>query len=114
MTSDTPQESPVPGRGGAEHAARAADGLQEAAFVLGSLAVVALVALLDLRTGPDLSFGIFYVLIAAGCARRGGFAHGSLAAVAGAAAWHAVDALENPSAAPSIALWNGVVRFGTL
>lgn len=88
--------------------------LREAAFVAGALALVTLVALTDFRTGPHLSFSIFSVLIVAACARWGGFAHGSLAALAGAAAWHVVDSSENPTLPPSAALWNGVVRFSTL
>jgi diguanylate cyclase (GGDEF)-like protein len=88
--------------------------VREGCFVAGSLLAIAVVALLDYRTGPYLSFGVFYVLPVAACAWRGGFAHGSLVALAGAAAWHAVDLAEAPELPPVAAVWNGVVRYCTL
>src|SRR5271170_3764854 len=83
-------------------------------LTVACLAAVALTALLNHATGPELSLSIFYLIPVAACAWWGGFAHGILLALAGAVSWHAVDALENPLSSPTISLWNGVVRFGTL
>ena len=48
------------------------------------------------------------------CAWWGDFPHGILVAIAGSAAWHIVDLLENPGTPLFAALCNGVTRFGTL
>jgi diguanylate cyclase (GGDEF)-like protein len=82
--------------------------------VVGGLLLVALIALLDYGTGPNLSFGIFYLIPVAACAWWGGFAPATLVTLAGALAWHAVDGLENPLITVTAAVWNGVARFGTL
>ncbi len=83
-------------------------------LTVGGLLAVALTALVDYATGPELSLSIFYLIPVAACAWWGGFAHGILLALAGAVAWHVVDSLENPLLPVSIGLWNSVVRFGTL
>jgi diguanylate cyclase (GGDEF)-like protein len=90
------------------------DDLRAGLLVALGLAVVGLIAWLDYATGPDLSLSIFYLIPVAACAWWGGFPHGILLALAGAVAWHHVDALENPTIPVAIGLWNGVVRFGTL
>jgi diguanylate cyclase (GGDEF)-like protein len=77
-------------------------------------AIVALIALVDYATGPLLSLSIFYLLPIAACAWWGGFAHGILLSLAGAVAWHIVDAYEIPGLPAYVGLWNGIVRFGTL
>ena len=43
-----------------------------------------------------------------------GFAHGIFMVLAGAVAWHVVDASESPTIPEIAGIWNGVVRFGTL
>jgi diguanylate cyclase (GGDEF)-like protein len=90
------------------------DGLRGALLVLGGLILVALTALLDYRTGPHLSFSVFYLIPVAACAWWGGLPHGILLALAGALAWHFIDLLENPLMPTTAAVWNGIVRFGTL
>jgi diguanylate cyclase (GGDEF)-like protein len=82
-------------------------------LVIGSFLLIVLIALVDCVTGPDLSFTFFYLIPVIACAWWGGFAQGILLALAALVAWHLVDSLENPLLAPSILLWNGVVRFGT-
>jgi diguanylate cyclase (GGDEF)-like protein len=90
------------------------DGLRAGLLVAVGTLLVVLIALLDYQTGPYLSFNIFYLIPVAVCAWYGGFSHGILLAIAGAVAWDVVDQLENPFIPSTAALWNGVVRFGTL
>jgi diguanylate cyclase (GGDEF)-like protein len=108
----------VPGRGAASPPlpgrAPFLDDLHGSLLTAAGFLLVALVALLDLRTESRLSFGLFYLIPVALCAWWGGFSPGVLVSLAGAVAWQAVDYLENPLAPPAMAGWNGVVRFGTL
>jgi diguanylate cyclase (GGDEF)-like protein len=90
------------------------NGSRGALVVTAGLLSVALIAVLDYQTGPELSFGIFYLLPVAAGAWWGGFSHGILLAIGGAIAWHSVDGLESPLISPVAGVWNGVVRFGTL
>jgi diguanylate cyclase (GGDEF)-like protein len=78
------------------------------------LAVVGLTGWLDHLTGPELSLSMFYLVPVAACAWWGGFAHGILLALAGAVAWHLVDAAHHPEIAAPVGLFNGIVRFGML
>jgi diguanylate cyclase (GGDEF)-like protein len=89
-------------------------GLREGLLILAGLLLVVLTALLDYRTGPHLSFSIFYLVPVVACAWWGGLPHGILLALGGALAWHWIDLLENPLMPPTAAVWNGIVRFGTL
>jgi diguanylate cyclase (GGDEF)-like protein len=89
-------------------------GLSNSLLVGVGLLLVALIALLDYETGPYLSFSIFYLIPVALCAWWGGFSHGILLSLAGAVASHYIDTLENPLLVPTIGVWNGIVRFGTL
>jgi diguanylate cyclase (GGDEF)-like protein len=89
-------------------------GLHGTLMVLAGLLLVAVIALLDYVTGPYLSFGIFYLIPVAICAWWSGFAPGIIIALGGAVAWHIVDTIENPLIPEVAAIWNGVVRFGTL
>jgi diguanylate cyclase (GGDEF)-like protein len=79
-----------------------------------ALALVALIGLIDHATGPQFSCSIFYLIPVAACAWWGGFSDGILLALSGSLAWYTVEHLENPAIRPVAALWNGVVRFGTL
>ncbi|MBI2807858.1 MAG: diguanylate cyclase [Planctomycetes bacterium] len=83
-------------------------------LVLGvaCLALVAIIALLDLATGPELSFAIFYLVPIALAAWWGGFAQGILFSVACAVGWHFVEAADGSTFTPAIQLWNGTARFG--
>jgi diguanylate cyclase (GGDEF)-like protein len=85
------------------------------AFLIpAAILVVVLIAWLDYATGPYLSCSILYLIPVAMCAWWGGFPHGILLAIAGSAAWHLVDMLENPAIPQFAALCNGLTRFGTL
>ncbi len=88
--------------------------LREALLVTIAVLLTALIGLVDYRTGPDLSFGSFYLLPVVLCAWWGGVPHGIFLALAGAITWHAVDHIENPAIPLAAAVWNGLVRFGTL
>jgi diguanylate cyclase (GGDEF)-like protein len=83
-------------------------------LAIAALTLVALIALIDHATGPQFSCSIFYLLPVAACAWWGGFSDGILLALAGSVAWFTVEHLENPAIGPAPAMWNGVVRFGTL
>lgn len=89
------------------------DGPLASLAALGGLVCIGLIALLDHGTGSRFSFSLFYILPVAACAWWGGLPCGVLLALAGAAAWHTVDASRGP-VHPVILLWNGVVRFGIL
>src|SRR5690349_2215680 len=80
----------------------------------GGFVLVALIALLDYATGPDLSLSIFYLVPAVACAWRGGFSHGLLLALAAAVARQVVERVEHPAVPAAVGVWNGVVQFGTL
>ncbi len=88
--------------------------LHRAALAGVGLVFIALIALLDYRTGPYLSLSILYLIPVAACSWWGGFAHGTLLALGGSVAWYWVDSLENPLMPPPVGVWNGVTRFGTL
>jgi diguanylate cyclase (GGDEF)-like protein len=75
--------------------------------------LVAGVALVDYRTGPDLSFSVFYFVAIAVGAWWGGFSHGILLSLAAVCAWQWVDTLHGPGRPPVVLLWNGIVRFGS-
>lgn len=89
-------------------------GLRGTLVVLGGLALVGLIALLDYGTGPYLSFSIFYLIPVALCAWWSGFAPAIIVALAGALTWHFIDAIQNPLMPAVAGIWNGIVRFGTL
>src|SRR5213595_3721008 len=73
------------------------DALPASLGVLGGTLLVGLVAVLDLATGPHLSFGIFYLAPVAACAWWRGFTPGLLVAVIASVAGHFVEWIENPS-----------------
>jgi diguanylate cyclase (GGDEF)-like protein len=83
-------------------------------LVIAGLVAVALIALLDLATGPYLACSIFYLMPVAACAWWGGFAPGVLIAIASSIAWHWTEHLENPMIPMEASLWNGCVRFCSL
>ncbi len=101
-------------RAGSGPPAGCENGLRGALLVAGGALFVALIAWLDLATGPNLSCSIFYLVPVVACAWWGGFPHGILLALGGSVAWHLVDTIENPMIPPGAGVWNGIVRFGTL
>jgi diguanylate cyclase (GGDEF)-like protein len=76
-----------------------------------SLVLVFVTAVLDYRTGPELSLAIFYLLPIAVAAWWGGFADGILLALVCVIAWHIVESNHHPNMHVGICLWNDVVRF---
>lgn len=107
-------EEPVREVTGATSAAGFLRGLSGGLLASGGLLFVCLIALLDYKTGPYLSFGIFYLIPVMVCAWWGGFSVGILLALAASVVWSLVDALENPSIPDLIIIWNGLTRFATL
>jgi len=85
------------------------------ALVIGvGVLLVCAIALLDLATGPYLSFTVFYLIPVAGCACWGGFTPGLLVAALASVAGHWVEAVEAEGIPVPVRIWNDVVRFGTL
>jgi diguanylate cyclase (GGDEF)-like protein len=76
------------------------------------MALISVIGLFDLWTGPELSFGVFYFLPIAAGAWFGSLAHGLLLSLAGTAAWHLVDTLEGQQLSMVVRTWNDLVRFG--
>ena len=89
-------------------------GLQRALLVAAAALGVALIALLDLATESRLSISLLYLLPVTACAWCGGFSDGILLSLGGSIAWHLVEWDENPALPPSVRVWNGILRFGTL
>jgi hypothetical protein len=89
-----------------------AEGWAGLALLAGCLLLVGAVGGLDYAVGRDLSLAILYLVPIAAAAWWGGLAHGLLLSLAGALAWHLVQALAAPAAAPGARLWNEAVYFG--
>lgn len=88
---------------------------RQSVFVAASGVVfTGVVALLDLATGPHLSFAVFYLIPVVGCAWWGGFALGLFVAALASAAGHVIDVAEHDNIPVAIRIWNDIVRFGTL
>lgn len=87
--------------------------LSPAPAVLVVVFLFALVAGVDLLTGPELSFSLFYLLPVALVSSRWGTAPGQASAVAAAAAWLLIDlASGGRYSHPLIPFWNATVRLG--
>ncbi len=74
--------------------------------------LAALVLVLDLVTGSEVAFSIFYVLPVSIIALRFGSVAGSTAAVVAAVSWFTTETFSDDDAATFVPLWNGVVRLG--
>ncbi len=81
-------------------------------LAIGGFSLVAVIALLDFVTGPEVSFAIFYLVPIALGAWWGGFSQGILLSMACALSWQGVEIAEGSTSAPGIQLWNGIARFG--
>ena len=80
---------------------------------MGVVALWSSVFALDLLTGPQVSFSIFYLLPIAVVALRFGRRAGWFAAVIGAIVWFAADRLGGSGGLGGlIPMWNGMVRLG--
>jgi diguanylate cyclase (GGDEF)-like protein len=88
------------------------DGLSVRTTVTIAILVGSLVTALDVLTGSELSFSIFYVLPVGLVAWRLGRTQGILTAICAAAAWSAADlASGHVYSRPLVPVWNGVVRL---
>lgn len=82
------------------------------AVVLTAIALV-LVAVVDLMTGSEISFSLFYLGPIALLSWRSGLAGGITASAAGAALWYWVGMVDGQIfSRPLIPLWNALVRMG--
>ena len=81
--------------------------------VLSVVTLFALVIGIDLVTGPELSFSLFYLLPVVLVSLRWGNSPGQAAALGAALAWLVVDVVSGGQQNHAlIALWNAAVRFG--
>ena len=81
--------------------------------ILGSLLLIAGLAVLDYWTGPDLSFAVHYLSPVSLAARFTGKVGGFLAAVGGALAWVVADVLTRTHSLPGlVSSWNFASRCG--
>jgi diguanylate cyclase (GGDEF)-like protein len=81
------------------------------AVVFAAVALGALVAALDVTTGPDVSTSYFYVVPLVIATWRFGRAAGTATAIAAAGLWLLIDVSTGPSQSLSIPTWNAVVRL---
>jgi diguanylate cyclase (GGDEF)-like protein len=82
-------------------------------WALIGIVLVALVALLDIVTGYELSFSLFYLLPIALVAWYGGRRPAMVACVLSAGAWLLADILAGQThSQPLIFAWNAAIRFG--
>src|SRR4051812_38318569 len=81
-------------------------GLRAASLLAAGTCAVALIAGLDLATGSQFSFGLFYLLPVMACAWWAGLSSGLLLALIGTAAWHYVDAAHAPALSLGVLLCN--------
>jgi diguanylate cyclase (GGDEF)-like protein len=88
-------------------------GFRGVLLVAVCLFTVGAICLFDSWSKPGLSFAILYLAPVACAAWWGGFASGTLVALASAVAWHGIDSLEGPRLATVIHIWNALTRFGT-
>jgi len=81
------------------------------AMVAGLLMIVGL-GILDYVTGPEITFGIFYVVPIALAAWVAGKRGGIFLSVFAGAAWLIADVMPGHYSHPAIAYWNAVARLG--
>lgn len=89
------------------------EGRGAAFWLLAGCLLVSLFALIDIRTGPELSVSLFYlipvVLVTWFCGRKIGIGFSVIAAMA----WFAADLLSGSTySQPLISYWNAAIRFG--
>ena len=79
---------------------------------LGALGLLAAIGLLDLYSGGELSFSIFYLVPVGLVAWYDGRLGGVLLALLAAGVWLSADASWQNYSHPTVAAWNAVVRLG--
>lgn len=82
-------------------------------WVASGLGLAALVGVLDVATGSELSFGLFYLGAVAVATWKGGRDAGLFLAVVCAMIWFAADRLSgHVYTQPYVGYWNAAIRFG--
>lgn len=76
-----------------------------------SLVAIASICLVDLLTGPDIGFSLFYLIPVVVTAWNVGRAPGLILAVAGAVAWLFADTANRGVVALGPSVWNGFTRL---
>src|SRR3989442_10467601 len=76
-----------------------------------SLATIAVIGLVDLTSGPDFGFSLFYMLVVAYAAWRLGRWPGVLCALAGAGMWLYADVATHQTTPIVASVWNGFTRL---
>jgi signal transduction histidine kinase len=76
-----------------------------------SLVAIASICLVDLLTGPDVGFSLFYLIPVVVTAWYVGRGPGLLLAVAGALAWLLADSVNRGTVALGVSIWNGFTRL---
>ena len=76
-----------------------------------SLVAVASICLVDLLTGPDIGFSLFYLIPVVLTAWYVGRGPGVILAVAGATAWLLADTVNRGGVSLAASVWNGFTRF---
>jgi diguanylate cyclase (GGDEF)-like protein len=87
--------------------------LSKPAWVIGGLALLCGVGILDYLTGPDLSFSLFYIIPIAILAWVTNSQVGIVISILSAGIWLVVDVLSGENYGhPIIYFWNAAIRFG--
>ena len=76
-----------------------------------SLVAVASVCLVDLLTGPEIGFSLFYLIPVVVTAWNVGRGPGVIVAVAGATAWLLADTVNRGGVSAAASAWNGFTRL---
>ena len=76
-----------------------------------SLVAVAAVCLVDLLSGPDIGFSLFYLIPVVVTAWYVGRGPGVVLAVAGAVAWLLADSINRGVLSSAASIWNGFTRL---
>ena len=76
-----------------------------------ALSAVALIGWVDLRTGPDLGFSLFYLVPIVACGWLYGHRVAAIVATASGIAWFLADWAFRPEEALPVTLWNATTRL---
>lgn len=81
-------------------------------WILSGFALIAGIGVIDILTGYELAFSLFYLLPISILTRYGGKNLGITASIISALIWFAADAInEHPYSHPTISYWNTFIRF---
>jgi diguanylate cyclase (GGDEF)-like protein len=84
----------------------------QALVVIGCLALIGAVGVVQHRVGPEYSVAVLYLLPVAAAARWAGRIQGVLLSLAAALVWHEVSLLQDPTAPSGPRFWNECAYFG--